>query len=68
MKQKVFFIFFKEISVARNCKVLFVDEAHTLTSRPQKDSGKEAIESIMRYMLLSNGSVQHPVFQICWLE
>ena len=49
-------------------KVLFVDEAYTLTLRPQKDSEKETIESIIRYMLLSNGSVQHPVFQICWLE
>ena len=43
-------------------KVLFVDEAYTLTSKTEKDFGKEAIESIMRYMLPSNGSVQHPVF------
>ena len=49
-------------------KVLFVDEAYTLTLRPQKDFGKETIESIIRYRLLSNGSEQHPVFQICWLE
>ena len=29
---------------------------------PKKDFGKETIESIMRYMLPSNGSVQHPGF------
>ena len=29
---------------------------------PKKDFGKEAIESIMRYMIPSNWSVQHPVF------
>ena len=45
-------------------KVLFVDEAYTLTLKSEKDFGKEAIESIMRYMLPSNVSVQHPVF-IC---
>ena len=43
-------------------KVLFVDEAYTLTSKSEKDFGKDAIESIMRYMLPSNGSVQRPVF------
>ena len=48
-------------------KVLIVDEAYSLTSRSEKDFGKEAIESIVRYMLLSNGSVQHPVFHICRL-
>ena len=43
-------------------KVLFVEEAYTLTSKSEKDFGKEATESIMTYMLLSNGSVQHSVF------
>ena len=43
-------------------KVLFVVEAHTLTSKSEKDFGKEAINSIMRYTLPSTGSVQHPVF------
>ena len=41
---------------------MLVDEAHTLTSKSEKDFGKEAIESMMRYMLPSNGSVQHPAF------
>ena len=43
-------------------KVLFVAEAHTLTSKSEKDFGKEAFESIMRCTLPSTGSVQHPVF------
>ena len=43
-------------------KILFGDEAYPLTSKSEKDFWKEAIESIMRYMLSSNGSVQHPVF------
>ena len=42
---------------------MFVDEAYTLTSKSKKDFGKKAIESIMGYMLPSNGSVQHPVFK-----
>ena len=42
-------------------KVLFVDKAYTLTSKSKKDFGNKAIESIMRYMLPSTGSVQHPV-------
>ena len=33
-----------------------------MTSKSEKDFGREAIESIMRYMVPSNGSVQHPVF------
>ena len=43
-------------------KVLFVDEAYPLTSKSERDFGKEAIGSIMRCMLPSNGSVQHSVF------
>ena len=43
-------------------KELFVDEAYTLISKSAKDFGKEATESIMRYMLPSTGSVKHPVF------
>lgn len=43
-------------------KILFFDEAYTLTSKSGEDFGKEAIESITRYMFPSTGSVQHPVF------
>lgn len=42
-------------------KILLFDEAYTLTSKSGEDFGKEAIESITRYMFPSTGSVQHPV-------
>lgn len=32
-------------------KVMFVDEAYTLYSKSEKDYGKEAIETLMRFML-----------------
>ena len=37
-----------------------MDEAYTLTSKSRKDLEKEVLESIMRYMLSSNWSEQHP--------
>ena len=36
--------------------------SHALTSKFKKDYGKEAIGSLMRYVLPSTESVQHPVF------
>ena len=41
---------------------IVVDEAYPLKLKSEKDFGKEASESILRCMLSSNGSVQHPVF------
>lgn len=43
-------------------KIMFIDEAYTLTSKSEKDYGKEAVETIMRYMLPSEKNLQHPVF------
>ena len=40
-----------------------MDEAYTLTSKFRKDFKKEVLESIMRYMLPSNWSEQHPAFR-----
>ena len=31
-------------------KIMFIDEAYTLTSKSEKDYGKEAVETTMRYM------------------
>ena len=50
-------------------KLLFVDEAYTLYSKSEKDFGKEAVETIMRYMLPSETSSEHhPIFVFCGYE
>ena len=46
-------------------KVLLVDEVYTLTSKSEKDFGKETIVSIMRYMFPSHQSVS---FRICRIQ
>lgn len=43
-------------------KLMFVDEAYTLTSKSEKDYGREAVETIMRYMLPGTSTAKHPVF------